>query len=275
MALTDQTRAQLRRRVADVFGDLVALTATGNGTSTTFVDTLNVNSGAESFDGREIFFTSGSNSGLTRRITSTTPASGTLTFTTSVTSTATSDTAEVYNRRNRGITVNEYHRAINNAIEECNGIALAQVIETIAAAYSATDQTIAMPATLFEAFRVEWQDSDDQWREVKKSLRGGQGWTAEPSAAVIRIEGRPAWQADTSSIRIHGYARAAPLTTDAGTCPFDGHAIVMTAAYRLCLSKITSDPAFGSMVLTLKEEYERAQARLQVTREAGTVQVRV
>jgi hypothetical protein len=275
MALTDQTRAQLRRRIADVFNDVVVLDATGNGTTTTFVDTFNVNSGSESFDGREILFTSGSNAGLVSRITTTTAGTGTLTFTPSRTSTASGDDAEVYNRRNRGLTVAEYHRAINAAIEECNGLSLVPVIESIAAVFDQDTQTIAMPATLFEAFRVEYQDSDDIWKEIKRAQRGGDGWSPEPSGAVIRVEGWPAAMADGLSVRVHGYRRATALTADADVCPFDGHAIVMAAAYRLCLSHITSDPSFGSLVLTLKDEYEQARNRLRVSREAGTVRVRL
>jgi hypothetical protein len=275
MALTDQTRAQLRRRIADVFNDVVVLDATGNGTTTTFVDTFNVNTGSESFDGREILFTSGSNAALVSRITSTTAATGTLTFTPSRTSTATGDDAEVYNRRNRGLTVAEYNRAINTAVEECNGLSLVPVIESIAAAFDMDDQTIAMPSTLFEAFRVEYQDTDDVWKEIKRAQRGGDGWSPEPSGAVIRVEGWPAAMADGQSIRVHGYRRVLSLDTDAAVCPFDGHAVVMAAAYRLCLSHITSDPSFGSLVLTLKDEYEQARNRLRVSREAGTVRVRL
>jgi hypothetical protein len=276
MAITDQTLAQLRRRVADRFGDLLMLTATGNGTTTTFVDTLNVNNGTDSCDGRQIYFTSGSNASDTSRITTTTASTGTLTFTPAQTSTATNDTAELYNTRNRGFLVAEYHRAINEAIEEANGLARVRTIETIAAAFDEDTQTIAMPSTLWEAYKVEFQDSDGIWTEIKKATtRGGYGWTAEPSNAVIRVEGNSAGFADGYTVRVHGFKEQDQLATDAAVCSFDGHAIVCIAAYRLCMANLSKDSYYGSLLLTLRDEYERAKPRLRTPRPPGTVPVRL
>ncbi len=274
MALTDQTLAQLRGRVADRFGDRVVLDATANGTTTTFVDTANVNSGAESYDGRQILFTSGSNAAKVGRITATN-TNGTLTFTPAQVSTATGDDAELYNKHGRGFLVAELHRAINGAIEELHGIALVPVIESIAAVYDSDTQTVAMPATTREVCKIEYENSDDQWTEIKRSVRRGTaGWTAEASAGVVRIEGNPARFADTYAVRLHGFKEQAALSVDADVCSYDGHAVVAIAAYRLCMANLRSDSFYGSLMLTLQGEYEKSLTRARTPRPAGCVKVR-
>jgi hypothetical protein len=271
MALMDQTRKQLRQRVASLFDDLTELVATGNGTTLTFVDTFNVNTGSESFDGCEIHFTSGSNLDLNSRVTATTAASGTLTFTPARTSTATSDTAELYNRRNRGFRVQDYHRAINQAIEEYQGIAMIPVIESIAAAYDAETQTFAIPSTTLEVHTVEYQDSDDLWQRIRPARpRGGFGWTFEAPSSVIRIEGDPAWEADGYSLRIHGYKRQDALTADTSVVPFDSTALVYTAAANLCLSKVGADSRYASMAVSFRQSAAMNAGRVRTLRTPGT-----
>jgi hypothetical protein len=271
MALMDQTRKQLRQRVASLFDDLTSLIATGNGTTLTFVDTFNVNTGSESFDGCEIFFTSGSNDGLISRVTTTTAASGTLTFTPARTSTATSDTAELYNRRNKGFRVQDYHRAINNAIEEYQGVALIPVIEDISAAYDAEDQTFAIPSTTLEVHTVEYEDSDNQWQKIRPARpRGGNGWSFEAADSVIRIEGEAAWEADGYSLRVHGYKRQSALSADTDVVPFDSTALVYTAAANLCLSKVGSDGRYAAMAVSFRQSAAVYAGRARTIREAGS-----
>lgn len=271
MALMDQTRKQLRQRVASLFDDITSLTATGNGTTTTFVDTFNVNTGSESFDGCEIFFTSGSNDGLISRVTTTTASSGTLTFTPARTSTATSDTAELYNRRNKGFRVQDYHRALNQAIEEFQGIALIPVIEAISAAYDAETQTFAIPATTLEVHTVEYQDSDSIWQKIRPARpRGGYGWTFEAPASVIRIEGEPAWAADGYSLRVHGYKRQTALSADTDVVPFDSTALVYTAAATLCLSKIGGDSRYANMAASFRQTAAMNANRARTLRVPGS-----
>lgn len=61
MALTDQTFLQLITRLAHELNDAMSLAATSNGSTTTFVDNVNINSSRESYDGWEWFGTSSPN----------------------------------------------------------------------------------------------------------------------------------------------------------------------------------------------------------------------
>ena len=49
MALTDQTFLQLITRLAHELNDAMSLAATSNGSTTTFVDNVNINSSRESY----------------------------------------------------------------------------------------------------------------------------------------------------------------------------------------------------------------------------------
>jgi hypothetical protein len=273
MALTDQTYLQLITRLAHELNDCIAVTATSNGTTTTFVDNVNINSSRESYDGWEWFGTSSPNLDVIATVSGT--SSATITITPAVTSTTTSSTAILVNKRGRGFRIQEYKRAINGAIQDFNGTALIPTIETIVAAFDVDDGTVAIPATLAEAYRVEWQNSEGRWREIKRALSpGADGWTAEPSNAVLRLEGLPAWEADGYTIRIHGYKRQSLLSALTDTCAFDSGGIVARAAYRLTMAALDRDPKYAQQLLIFRQEADEAMSRLRVLRQPGTVSVR-
>jgi len=149
-------------------------------------------------------------------------------------------------------------------------------VETIASVFDVDDGYITVPATLAEAYRIEYQNSDGRWREIKRAFpAGADGWTAEPSNALIRIEGEPGWSADGYTVRIHGYKRQALLSGLSDTCSFDSGGIVARAAYLLCRSALDRDPKFAQMVLVHKNESDEALSRLRILRAPGTVTCRL
>jgi hypothetical protein len=87
------------------------LTATANGSTTTFVDTQRTGTQTETLRGRQILFTSGSNLGTTKIITAFTDTTGTITWSGAITSTVTNDTAEIYNKRGTGWLKEDYDRS--------------------------------------------------------------------------------------------------------------------------------------------------------------------
>ena len=72
------------------------------------------------------------------------------------------------NRLTRDMLLNQ-HRAINAAITDFNGVGRIETIETIVAAFDASDGTIAVPATMAECYRVEYQDADGIWCEIGRA----------------------------------------------------------------------------------------------------------
>lgn len=274
MALTDQTYLQLITRLGHEMNDLVALTASSNGTTTTFVDNVNINASRESYDGWEWWGTSSPNSDIIATVSAT--ATNTITITPAVTSTASGNTALLTNKRGRGFRIQEYKRAINGAIQDFNGTALIPTIETITPVYSDATGTITVPATTAEVYRIEYQNSEGRWREIKRAVSAGaDGWTAEPSNALIRIEGDPSYEADSYAVRLHGYKRQALLSAITDTCSFDSGGLVARAAYLLTRSSLDRDPKYAQMALIYRQEAEEAMSRLRVLRQPGTVQVRL
>ena len=275
MALIQQTRAQLRRRIADIFGDLRVIEATANGTASTFIDTFNVNSGTEEYRKCEILFTSGVNAGLASVITNTNTTNGTLTFTPSRSSTSTGDDAELYKIKGTGFSLAEYHRAINDAIQELDGIALIDTTQAVALAYDAATQTFLVPASIREVYRVEYEDAAGSWQELRPALRAGQmGWTPEPGSGSIRVEGYGAYAADGMDLRVWGYGLQEPLSSDASICYYDAKAVVDIAAANLCTSRIDREPKYASLLLTLMKRAEESKARARVLRDHQSQLVR-
>lgn len=274
MALTQATLLELVGRLANDLDDRVDLTATSDGTATTFLDNVNINSMARSYDGWEFWGTSAPNANVIATVTAT--ASATITLTPAMTSTTTGNTAMLVNKLGRGFRIQEYKRAINAAINDFNGVARIETIETISPVYDYETQTIAVPATLAEVYKVEWQDSEGTWNEIRRATpKGGYGWTAEPSAAVIRIEGNAAYVADGYSVRLHGYKFQAELSAQSDLCYFEPGGVVARAAYYLCKGAIGSrDARFGQQALLYKEESETMMRRAKVTRQPGTTKVR-
>jgi hypothetical protein len=269
------TRAQLRRRIAERIGDIVYLTATANGTTTTFIDTLRIGTQTDSMLGRDLLFTSGANSGLTRRITSFNDGTGTIGWGIAVTSTLANDTAEVYNKRGTGWLKEEYDRAINACIDEASGLGLVELVEVIPGPFDAEVPEVTVPVTLLEVFAVEWQDSDGFWHAIRPSARWDRyGWSADPGAGQIRIQGAPAMLADTANIRLSGYGRQATLAADTDSCSLDVDWMVARACYLLYEGGLDRDSGYGQKILLVKEAAERARRRLQVVRHPGTRPVR-
>ena len=263
MALIQQTRAQIRRRVADIFGDLRQGTATTNGSTTTILDTFNVNTGTDDYRKCEILFTSSPNDGLASVVTSVTQSTGTITFTPARTSTTTGNTYELYKMQGIGFSIAEYHRAINDAIQSLHGAYLLESMQDVALPYSADNQTFIVPATLYKLFKVEYEISDGFWKEIPPARRSGGlgGWTLEPETGVGRIEGRIAQQADTYELRCWGYKLQQPLTADTDTCLYDADAVVWTAAATLCMGRLGGPVAkYGQMLLTLEKKAELARS---------------
>jgi hypothetical protein len=277
VALVQQTRAQLRRRVADIFGDLRMLEATANGSTTTFVDTFNVNSGTDDYRKCEILFTSSPNAGLVSVVTTSNVSTGTLTFTPARTSTLTGNTAELYRFTGTGFTVAEYHRAINDAIHDLHGTYLIESLQAIALPYSVTDQTLLIPATMHKLYRLEYTTSDGAIREIPPARRAGQmgGWSVEGSGTV-RIEGRIARTANGLTLRAWGYTLQSALATDADVCSYDAEAVAYTAAARLCMGRVGSpNTKYASLLLTLEKKAEHARAASATIEHPQTRMVRV
>ena len=112
-AIQSRTREQIRRSVAANLDQLPAGTATGNGSTTTLLDTTLLG-GDDHYNGWWIVFTSGTNDGSIKRVSDYTASTGTITWIGAVgASSATNDTYELWEPH---FPPERIHELINGAI---------------------------------------------------------------------------------------------------------------------------------------------------------------
>lgn len=115
-----RTRKELRQDIGALLGKVKTKTASATGSTTTIVDNSIVLGGADSHIGKWIRFTSGSNDGLTRRVTDSAISSNvtTLTFMPAASATANADTYEFWDN---DFDPDEIDKFINQSIMSATG----------------------------------------------------------------------------------------------------------------------------------------------------------
>lgn len=268
------TRAQLRRRIAQSLGDYRALEATAAGTTTTFIDALNISSATEDLSGTQFVVTSGANAGHIARVQATNGSLNQITFIPAAPQPfAAGDTLDVVMRRGRGWEVREYHQAINDAIADAFPATLAEL--------ATTGQTfmrhgeLIVPAEMYEVYAVEWRDSEDNWHPLPKAQRtNGWGWRVNAVDGTISITDMPGYLADEMPIRIYGYGRPQPLTADGQRTSVNAEWLAARACYYLVRGGMDRDQARGSLILLFEREAAQLRPRLRTLRKGATARVR-
>lgn len=257
------TRAELRRRVGHLLGDVLELSATANGSTTTLIDTVRLNNSIERPLNRDIVFTSGLNAGTVRRVTAASTDTGTLTFAAIANATAANDTAELYNFRTKGWLVREYDSAINQAIEATYPGYL-EMADYDLGAFDVDQGGVLAPAEMTHMATLWYVDDFDRQQEIPNgSSINDLGWyilgsSLLPSTKVISVNGsyyRSILNGRTLYAR--GYARPTPLSSDTSTTAMRPDYIVNKAASILCLSAIDRDPGNYNRGLLFREDAER------------------
>lgn len=243
------TRRELRRLIGDVTGDLLLLTATSAGTTSTFSDTARLadrGDRAPSVVNRLLYFGEGTsaNIGHEAAVTDFASSTRTLTFQPSApSSVAQSDVIELWSATERIGSISAIHRLINYAIKQVEDMAGLEEYNT-AATFDARTGLLTIPATWCEIGGAEWTDRSGYVREIPSR------WLkARPAGRKLEIVGRGATRAHRRSVRLYGYPRCTALTTDTdattGTTPVDAAWIVESVAEALTLAPSwrASDPA--------------------------------
>jgi hypothetical protein len=256
------TRRTLRRRIAGRMGDLVMMTATAASASTsTFVDALTVNIIAENLDGRMIVVGTGANAGHVARIQSKDNATSTITFTPPATTTfAQGDEIEVLNAHSRGFLVDEYNRAINDAIDDAWPRFKLDYTYALPSDFDYTNPSITVPDEMAYVYEVQWQNSDDNWIALRKGK--WYGWRANPALGTITVLSDPAPMINGRAVRLFGYGRHPELSADADLCAVPAEWLVARACYHLSLGGIDKENAKANAVLTFAREADMLFRRI-------------
>lgn len=269
-----QTLAQLRARVAQRLGDYTKLTGTSNGTTTTFIDAVNINSATESMKGRVLL----SSAGTVHFVTTQVDATSTITFTPAVSNAnlvESGDTVELFNKRGKGFLPSEYRDAINAAINDAFPLGLIEIVSTIGTAFDSEAPEITVPAAMVYVSALEWEDNNGMWTTIPKaSPSNGYGWVADAAAGEIRILGNPGLYVDGMSIRMTGYGRQEILTADSDTCALNAEYIVTRACYHLTYANIDRDEKFAQITSGFRDESARMRTRVRTIKQVGWELVR-
>lgn len=260
--------AELRRRVVSRLGDGgELLTATANGTTSTFIDLLDISYASETRDGQWVYFISGTagNVGKTARVLSTDPSTNKITFTPAVTSnTAVGDVIETTNFRGIGFRPDQVNNAINNAINDAFPFGTIKISADVTGYLVTAPGTIVVPDNLYYVSSVAFLDTEGYEHPVLRATATNYyGWNANATTGEISITGGPGWLANGMTIRLTGYGRQDVLSADTDTCLLRAESIVDRACYHLALSKISTDPSYGQMVNVFKNDLQRSWSRLR------------
>jgi hypothetical protein len=217
-ATTGTTRKTLRRDILGDLGDVRILTATDDGSDTTFIDTENLFGEVDAYKGREFLLTGGTeaNLGEIRYVTGSSASQMAIGFGVSLPAdTAEGDEGELINTRGIGFRFRDVHEAINRAIRTVAGDAL--VPTSVTSATYARGDGIALPDEFATVEYVQWLDPSDDtiWRTVPKAPRlNGAGWAVDRSTRTVVIGGSWSTTLDGQTVQVWGLAEPAELDSD-------------------------------------------------------------
>ena len=193
-AIQSRTREQIRRSIAANLDQPPSGTATGNGSTTTLLDT-NYIGGDDEFNGGWLVFTSGSNDGLIRRVTDYASSTGTFTFKPAATaSTATNDTYEYWRAE---FPPDRIHEFINQSITQRTPRGLV-IDEDISNHGHIRDSRHDIPSAMVAVSQVDYR-SDYVSEEIQKA---NIAWTEQTDGNVTVVKDSEDFKAGSASLRL-------------------------------------------------------------------------
>jgi len=193
-AIQSRTREQIRRSIAANLDQPPSGTATGNGSTTTLLDT-NYIGGNDEFNGGWLVFTSGTNDGLIRRVTDYTTSTGTFTFKPAATaSTATNDTYEFWRSE---YPPDRIHEFINQALIQRTPRGLV-TDEDISNHGHSSDSRHDIPSAMVAVGAVDYRYQ----YEGKEIQKANIAWTEVTDGNVTVIQDTKDYKTGSASLRL-------------------------------------------------------------------------
>lgn len=272
-----QTRAQLRRKIAQMLEDITFLTATQAGTTTEFVDTVSLTTGLENAKNRDIVFTDShaSNTGLVRVVTNADHAAGYVAFDALPQAIAEGDEAELYNFRSRGWRVAEYNKAIDQARLDAYPL----YKEPVRIAPSAfADGMATVPASIEYISDVQYYRSASIPASIPFSSRPyGSGWSILDGGIFIgdtRFTVPFGTAFDAGDAYLIGYGPPSAMTSDTDTTDINPEWLANKAAEILCMGALSRDQGNAYRASTFGQKAERHLSSIRTRLPGNTKRVR-
>ena len=194
-AFQSRTREEIRRSIAANLDQAPASSASGNGSTTTLLDTSYIG-GDDEFNGGWLVFTSGTNDGLIRRVTDYASSTGTFTFKPAVTaSTATNDTYECWRAE---YPPDRIHEFINQSITQRTPRGLV-INEDISNHGHIKDSRYDIPSAMVAVTQVDYRHhfSGEQIQDANLV------WTEQVDSDVTMTKDTQDFKANNASSRLY------------------------------------------------------------------------
>lgn len=241
-ASSGSTRTAIRQRIGDLTGDLVLCTATGNGSTTTFVDSKNLQRDSAILVGRHLYLSSGTsaNLGHSARVSDNAKSTGTLTFAPALPSaTATGDVGELWNTRETGWTVEQIHRFINYSIDDVAELGAMLATNDPADAFDYNSPVVDLPADWVYFCGVSWQDRLGIWKRVPPA-----NYRVDRINRTVELRNHSRQLADGLSLRLMGATIPGALSSDSDVTNVNAEWLAYQTIAKLALqsSERQADP---------------------------------
>ena len=253
-------------------GEVVVLTATSAGTTTSLVDEINLyqqNSTLAGMLGYVVSAADSGNVGAVFRVTGNTKAASSIAFVPALpAATAAGDVVELVNEHDLGFTVRELHSHLDLAIDAVKDYAL-EPATSDEATFDATSPLLAIPAAWTAFNGADWQDPEGLWHPV-----GQADLRVDRTAKTVELRNAPRWWAHARPVRLRGYTQARPLTADADETNVDAEWLVAETAARLqfAVAKRQLGPSTSDAYARyneLRRIADALRAKVQETRPTG------
>ena len=205
--MAERTLQEIRRSVGRELGDMLVLTATAAGTTTSLVDNKNLYLPTNACKNRVLYFTGGTagNIGEKRIVSANDQANTLLQWPIELgAATVVADEAELWNTRGMGWDpVQEVNPAINDVIREVAQYIWLEDTESIGT-FDQDTPYFSLPSGTRGLYVVEYMDSnsDTRWHEIPQAdNQNAPGWHLERGANIVWIVGYWAQMADTNTVR--------------------------------------------------------------------------
>ncbi|MDQ3223975.1 MAG: hypothetical protein M3Q75_10975, partial [Gemmatimonadota bacterium] len=222
---TGTTRAELRRTIANQLGDFYPVTTTQAGTTNNMFDTFNLAGETNKFKGMQVYVTGGTyaNIGQITTVTFSDEVSRSISFEPPLpVATVVGDTAELYNFKSRGSTIQQYNQAINTAIMQAREQhAVIPYTETVAGSFLRTAPYISIPEIFTHIASVDALDA----RGATVRLRAGD-MMVDRFSRSIEVHRRGVNSLHGLSLRLRGYVSPALLENDTDETNLDAEWIL-------------------------------------------------
>lgn len=242
------TLSELRRSVAEEFGDFLELIATGADADNTVIDENRIVLADKAYAGSQAYVKSGTalNVGETRFVVGSSTSAHSIQVNPEFPAiTQAGDVIWLFNLRGKGFRVNEIDRAINRAIRHARSYTTLELIAVLVDPFDKADPVMTVPDYFTGIASVEYEDADGLWQEIRRSPSpSGNGWFLLPGR-ILRILGTEQCPVDGMTVRLHGEGLPLELAADDDETTIGGEWLIFQACAYLARTGMERLPNRG------------------------------